>query len=290
MFVYIALISALGTALQNTFMAKYARVWDALSMSTYRSITLLISIAPLLFFVDYNNLDLRFSNFLPLIQAWVIASFSYWMFMQSLKYLPVGISFAIRYALNVIVVSILSFFLFDEILKNIEVMLIVIIIIGWSILSIFKVDFSHLDTKNFHKWIIFVIFSWILLGLSFSLLADGAKKLDPYLAWYFRESMILLSFLIISWIRKLATNTGLEKISLRQFWKIFLAASPTLLATWWFTLASTLGPVWMVSAVTVTGILITTILGILIYKEHLKPIQYIWIIMIIIAIVWIKIF
>ena len=289
MFVYIALISSFWTALQNTLMAKYARMWDSLSASFYRSVALIFSVSPLLFFVNYEKINLDFENLKPVIFAGIITSFSFWLFMQSFKYLPVSISSAIRYALNVIIVNLIWLFYFSEILSFWNIIFIIILLIWWIILSIFKTDFEHLNTKNFFKWIILVIISWIFWGIAFSFLADWARKLDPYLAWYLWEMIILISFFIIILIRKLFIWKWFEKINFEKFKMIFLASSPTLLATWGFTLATTLWQVWLVSAITVSGLLITAILWKIIYKENLKLIQYFWIFLIFIAIIWIKI-
>lgn len=54
-------------------------------------------------------------------------------------------------------------------------------------------------------------------------------------------------------------------------------------------LASTMWPVWIISAIWVFGMVFSIIFWILFFKEHLKLIQYFWIFIIILGILWIKV-
>lgn len=290
MFVYIALLSAFGFALQNTLMAKYARLGDSLSMSFYRSVCLMVSLLPLLFLVKRDTVVLTADVLLPLLLAWISSALSYWLFMHSFKYLPIWITAALRYWVSVFVVSSIAWFYFQEVLSYIAIFCMILLLCGWAILSIFKTTFLHLDNKKapLGLWLVFI--SWILAWIWYVVLANSARQWDPYLTWYLREVAVLIFFVVAVVLRKWFLNVRREKIHSGWLRKIFFASSPTLLGTWCFTLAATLWPVGIVSAITVSWILIATLLSVILYHEHLRLIQYIWIILIMLALVWLKLF
>jgi len=289
MFIFLVIISALGFALQYAFITKFVRSWDALSMSAYRSLSLWLSLLPLLLFTTQANILAVLDYQVELISAAIAAWFSVWLYFYSMKSLPLGVSYSIRYLTSVLASLVISWFLFYE---SISLTTFGFISLGlaWGIyLSIFKVNFTHLESKWFYTAICWAIISGFMLSLGLMLMSKVARELDPFVAWYFWELEAAIVFVIMLLLRWIFTWQKVEKISGKDFGKILLACSPTIVGTWGFALAVLYGPAWVASALSVVGVIFTTIIATLFFKEHLKLYQYIAILVIIIGIFGIKI-
>lgn len=286
----LAILSTFWYNLQRAFNTKFARKWDALSMWTYRSLSLAISMLPLLFFSNIQNIIGVYKYQFELILASFSAAFWVWFLYIAYKFLPIWLVAGFRSLATVLSAILFWYLLFNERLTIITIIFVLITIIWWIIISISKVNFEHLDNKWFYKWIIIAIFGWILSAIALSLMVKVSRELDPFVSWYFRELEIWLACITILFFRKKFLKWKIEKISKKDFLKIFLASSPSLIWTWAYALASLYWPIWILSAVWVLWIAISTLFWIILFKEKLKLIQYFWMLIIILWIIWIKLF
>jgi len=288
MFILLALLSTFGFTLQYALMTKFARKWDALSIAVYRSLSLWISLLPLLFFSNLENISQIYLYQFELILSSFSIVLNVWAMFESYKYLPIWIASWIRSMWTVLTTIIISLFLFNEKLSSIIIISVIIMLIGWFILSAFRNNFSHLDNSRYLKWLLLVMFSWLLSSIWLIIMVKISRELDPYVSSYFWELEAGLIWIFVLYLRKIICWKTIEKISLNDFWKILAASSPTIIWTACFALASLYWPVWIISAIWVFGILLNSIIGTIFFKEHLRKIQYVWIVLIMIWVVWIK--
>ena len=285
-----AILSTFSFSLQWALTAKYARDGDPLSIWMYRSLSLIITMLPLLFFSNFENIGkiLLFQEYL--IPAWFLAGIWVWLRYQSNLYLPVWLSNICTSVAGIFTAVIVGLLFFAENLSILIILCIIVTILGWIIVSLSKTNFHHLDNVNFLRGIFFASLSGIIGTGSVMLMVHVSRELDPFVAWYFWEVEIGIALVIIAYTRNYFFDWAITKISRDWFYKILLASSPTLLGTWWLALASIYWPVWVLSVVSVLGIVFSVILWIILFWEKLKLLQYIGIIIIVAWILWIKIF
>lgn len=283
-----AILSTFSFSLQWALTAKYARDGDSLSVWTYRGLSLIIIMLPLLLFTDIESIFQVVNYKQYLVPAWFLAAISVWMRYGSNRFLPVGLSNVFVSISSILTALVFWFLVFQESLSIYVVLLIWLTTCWWIIVSLTKVKFEHLDNEYFFKWIALALISWILWTSSVMLMIKVSRELNPFVAWYFWEVSIWLASLFILIIRNRLSENSFEKVSMSRFVKIFFASSPTLIGTWSLALAGIYGPVGIVSAVSVLWIVFSTILGIALFQEKLKPLQYFGILIIMIGILWIK--
>lgn len=283
-----ALISTFSFSLQWALTSKYARLGDPLIVGTYRWLSLIIIMLPLLLFANIEDI-LRIWEFqLYLIPAGFCAAFSVWMRYIASQSLPVGISNMFVSLSSIITSVIIGFIFFDEFLSPTILFLIAIIVSGGIVISIGKVNFTHLKNEHFFLWMLFALASWIWGTISVMFMIQVSRELSPFVSGYFWEVYIGIAGLIILLLKNLITREKFQVISLPDFRNVFLASTPTLVWTWCLALASLHWPVGLISTVSVVGIIFSTILWVLLFWEKLKTIQYIGMIVIIVGILWIK--
>lgn len=283
-----AIASTFWFALQWALMTKFARKGDSLSMSSYRSLALWISMLPLLLFSTPENIVAIIDYQFELLIAGICITLNVWALYASYNSLPIGISGAFRTLLTTVTSITFWWFIFQEFLSLGTIIFIAISVSGGILLSISRSNFTHLDTKNFWKGMLLASFSGIFSAIAIIIVVQVARDLDPFVAWYFWELEAGLVSLMILYGRYLFKGQPIEKITKQDFGKIFLVTSPTLVGTMGLAFASVLGPVGVVSAIWVFGIVFITIFGVIFFWETLKMLQYLGIIIIVVWLVWIK--
>src|SRR3990167_5399904 len=96
----------------------------------------------------------------------------------------------------------------------------------------------------------------------------------PLLSGYFWETSIAVACIILLLGRWVLTGQPLQNISVKTFLMIALCASPTLIGTGLFALATRIGPVAIVGAVGSASLVFTALLAWLLYKEPLRGKQW----------------
>ncbi len=289
MFWILALISMLGYTIQGTLMAHFIRKIDPLSIGFYRSITFFISLLPLLFLVDVSEIIAIKDFWFEISIAALLGAAAQWASFWTIRFFSVGIASAIKMGLFVIFSITLGVLFSDEFLTQAQVLAVILILVGATALGIRKEKMPHLKPVGFLEGLLFLVSTSILLSVSVFFVAKVSRELSPWVSGYFWETGIAVFAGIFLLFRKIFTGKSIERISLKTFGKIFLTAWPTLLGTGGFTLAVKYGPVGLVNAISVSGILLSVVLAHFLYGEKLKPVHWSLIGIIIIGVVALKI-
>jgi drug/metabolite transporter (DMT)-like permease len=288
MFWFLALISMFGYALQGTLMARYVRGGDPLSMSFYRNLSLGISLLPLLFLAGGEAIKTFFSS--PavwwILLAGFLGSVAQWTRFLSLRMFPVGIHTALSTGLNVVLSFLFAFLWFGEEIVNpwIYAFVALILLGGWGLIW-YKKTMPHLDQTQIWWGAMYIVMTALFFTTSFILVVHGARTADPWVSGYVWEVSIGIFSGIFLWTRHQFLEKPLEKITLQKWSKILIVCSPTLIGTGAFALASTMGPVGIITAIGAGGIFVSTLLAHFLYREKLSLIQVFFLCLIFVGIV-----
>jgi drug/metabolite transporter (DMT)-like permease len=233
--------------------------------------------SPLLFFAEPSNFS-HIPEYIPqLMMAGFTGAISLALSFWSLKFLPVGISSALRRIGSVAFVFIVSWLWFKELPTFIEIFWITPVVLGGLALSMQTIKLDHLDSRTGLGTGLSLLSS-VLVSASFVQLSSVARDLDPFIAGYFWEAMIgvwALIFGIGRWM--ICGKNPFGKIKLPEICKIALVSAPTVIGTGCFSLAVTMGPVGIANVIGTGGIFVSILLGHWLYHEKMTPKQWIWI-------------
>lgn len=289
MFWALAMLSMLGYTLQGTLMARFVRAIDPLSAGFYRSVTFFISLLPLLFLAEMSEIIGIKDYWLEISIAAILGAAAQWASFWTIRFFPLGIAGAIKMGLFVCFSLLLGGLFSNEILSATQIIAVLFILIGATLLGIRKEKMSHLEPVGFLKGTILLIMTSIFLSVSVFFVAKVARELSPWVSGYFWEIGVAIFAGIFLFFRKITTGQSIEKISPKTFWLIFLTASPTLIGTGCFALAVNYGPVGIVNAISVSGVLISAFLAHFLYGEKLRTSHWGLIVMIIAGVVALKV-
>jgi len=287
MFFIAILLSTFAYALQGIFMVRYIRSMDHLSAGMYRTLSLSISMLPLLFLAGWENIS-QVLPFIPtLILAAVLGAVGQWTSFFAYQSLPVGTVQALGASSRVIGLIILGVLYFGDQVTGEQYFWMAGIIIATSLLAMAKNHMPHLDTKVI-SGIIWEVISGFLVALAFFFMGKVSKELDPFVSAYFWETFIGITSFLIAFTRQSFGGKKLEKISLKTFKRILLVCSPTMVGTGGFAYAVTIGPIGLASAIGTAGIPLTTLMAHYLYHEKLTRTQWFWIWMTVVTIAGLK--
>ena len=277
MFFYVAIISMLSWVIHASLFAKYARSLDWISIAFYRSLALLITMLPILYFADFKNAWAIYDN----IWTFFIGGLLWWVagicFYEAQRYLPIWIVVALD-KLIVIVVWALSYFIYWEVLNSYALFWIAVILISIISLVLVKNQMPHLN-NNIMYWVWFMIPRIIWAWIWFFVLWLLSKKVDFAFSAYLMEAFVFGWIIISIFIKYLFNKTFIKKISLNDFSKIFLFSLFTLWWTWGYALAVSMWwPQWLISSILATDIIFVSIAWYFFHKEKLLFKQWIFII------------
>lgn len=291
MFWILALLVPVGYATQTALLLRYGRAHDPVSMGMYRGLSLGLSFLPVLFFVVGPE-DIRQTlQFWPQIAlASVLVGITVVLSFYVMKYLPLGILTAWMTSLKVTLMSLFGMYFFQEILSPFQVIFIGVTILGIVFLSLQKHHADHLRYKCPKRLFGLVFFQALTLAIGVMLIADVARQASSWVAGYLWEVGIGLTAMFCAFGRQLSGGAGIEKIPVAQFWRILLYSSPTVLGTGAFFLASTMGPIGILTAVATLEMVIGTLLAWWWYHERLNQRQWAAIAVVFLGILGLKLF
>lgn len=277
----------LAYSTQGTLMAHHARKMDGLSTVMYRSLTLIVTLLPLLLLADWSQFSLiqKFSAdfFWAGLTGAIASACTFW----SMRFLPVGVGNVFRRIGGIVFAFILAYIYFDEIPLWAELGFVALILTGAGFLTSQKKEFEHLD-NNAIKGIVLSIVSALFAAGTFFFITKISRQMDPYIAGYVWEVIIALFAVLMVFGRKAFGGQSVARISWKDFGKIALTASPTLIGTGCFLLAVKDGSFAIVSAIGAGGVLVSILLSHFLYHEKLSQKQLLWIGVIVIGIVGLK--
>ncbi len=288
MFFLLIFIATIAYALQGTLLVHHARKIDGLDLAVWRSLSLIITMAPLLFFVEKSDFAL-ISNFWGSIAVIGISgALSSAIFFWSLKFLPVGTSIAFGSSASTLFILAFGFLLFGEKISSLQGIFIAVILLTSVALGFQKHQLAHLD-KRTGLGILIRLVSAFFMAITITGMAKISRELDPFLAGYAWEASIGIFALILVLLRDKFSRWKFQKISGNYFGKILLISSPTLIGTGCFAYAMTLGPVGIASSISTPGnVFLSMVLAHLLYAEKLRLLQWITIAILVAGIVGLK--
>ncbi|MCF7905898.1 DMT family transporter [Candidatus Gracilibacteria bacterium] len=287
MFFLLSILSMLGYSLQGTLLAHHARKVDGLSLAVWRNLSLIITMLPILLFVHKSDWAHTMDFWKEFVIAGICGALSLMCVFASLKSLPAGISETFRRGGSVIALFLLGLFFFQERVSFAQAVFVAVILISGFVLAFQKNSFIHLDTHA-TKGIFMGLLGAILAAISIFLMSKIARELNPFISAYIWESVIGVCALILALLRDKFSRFKLQKVSWREFWRIGLVSSPTLVGSGASALAVTLGPIGILHTIGASGIFTTLILSRFLYGEKIRIAQWIIIMIMALGIVGLK--
>jgi len=265
------------------------RKMDTLAAVAYRGLSLGLTMLPLLWWVpaqDYGRLGAVLP---PLALIWLLTALGNWSIANAVCHLPVGVATALCNGFIAIMAALAGFFLFQEILlfrqmAMIAVILLLVFALGWS-----RSPAAATISCNIPAGLRSAFFSGLFLGIGFSLVGGLSRQIHPFLVGYAWELGTGVTAWLWMWsrIRKTEHRSSCA-ISLREFGRVMLAASPTLVGTGLYTLSMTMGPVAIATAIISTQMVFTTLLARVMYREQLTLVQWILLLAVCVGVMMLK--
>lgn len=287
MFYLFALGSMLGYALQNVLLAHHARKIDGLSLAFYRNISFVVTLSPLLLGASGAEICGVLAHWRLLLLSGLSGGIYLGLFYTAFRYLPVGVVGAVSRAIMTVLLCIVGWLFFAERLSPPVPSLILLTLVGTLALGLQRNYHPHL--RN-HVTLGLAIAACSALFLAYTNYAPIvlSRTANPLVSGYFWELSIGLGAGILLVLRFLFFHRGPAHVNGRTFLHITLAAWPTLIGTGLYTLATRSGPVAIVTAIGSAQLVIVSLLGWRLYREHLRPAQWLAIIVVLAGVVGLK--
>lgn len=270
----LAVLSVIGYALQNTLMTTFYRQHDRLSAVAYRGISLGVTMLPLIFFVPLREQPSVLPVLLVIFSAALAAALGNWTMAIALSALPIGIAIALGMSLATVVVVICGYFVFNEALSVIQLAMIAAILLGTFMLAVIKVVPAPRASYHIGRGVISCIVFGVVMGASFVMVGFAARQSHPFIVGYIWEFSIGVMAVALALLRGRVGGAGFEVLSQRNFLKLALFSSPTVLGTGAYAVALANGPVAIVSAIGATSMVFSTLFARFIFKEKLMMAQW----------------
>lgn len=287
MFYLLAIFSVIAYSLQGGLVAHHARKLDGLSMVVYRHGTLVISLLPLLLLVDWPAVDWIHYPWLDLFLAALTGVISSALGFQALKSLPIAISRTVSRGISVPMSFLLGAIFFAEIPSFVDLVFVGLMIGAIAMLSREQKVFPHLDNRFWHG-IGLTFLAAIFSATTFFFVAKLSRATDPFLSGYLWEVLMGPMALLFVGLRQASGLGDLKIINWIEFKQILFVCSPTLIGTGCFVLASRMGAIGVLSAISSVGVVFGLVLAHWLYHEKLNSRQIAWIGLVLLCLVGLR--
>ncbi len=266
-------ISVLSYGIQLPLLSKYAHDIDSLSTTIYRNVSLILTMAPVLFFVPKEEFSKLPDYFLFLLLASGSGALAFVLNMAASTYLPVSIGNSIRRVSQIVASVTLGMILFNEYLQINQLILIGLMTISAIILTTSRPNVSHLKKQNAFLGVLLGVLSGMVFSISFAAFAYLSRNINPLLAGYSLEAGVGIFAVFFGIIRFIKFKKPVPILSKNELLKITLISATTISGTIFYGLALNHGPYALIaSLMTITGI-IALIMGYFLFKEKLTKKQ-----------------
>ena len=274
MFFFIAFIAAFGYALQMTLMAGFYRRMDTLSAVAYRGLSLGLSMLPLLAWAPVEQYARLGSVWPVLLLLFILTACGDWAIADVVRFLPVGVGTAIANSLIAIVTAFLGFVFFHEALQTGQVVMMTLIILAVFVLGLTRSTGTLPPEYNLRRGLTSAGLTGLLLGGGFCAMGSLSRSVHPFLVGYVWELGTGLMAVFILLLRSKLNRPGLARLRAKEFGKLALACSPTLIGTGLYALSMSMGPMGLATAIIATQMVFTTLLAWMVYHEKLTWLQW----------------
>lgn len=279
MYIVIALIAAFAYALQGTLMASFYRKMDTLSVVAYRGLAIGLATLPLLFFLKASDFATVPSIMGSILLCSVVAACGNWFIANAVCRLPVGIASALLDSFRTVTAIALAIFFLGEMLNGIQFAFIGALLACVVTLCLSKKSAGSepLPPAILFTGIAFALASGVSLGCAMGMIGATSRSTHPLLIVFLWELTIGLVAMGGAFARgklKGGVMKGFSPISLKDFGRVVLCSSPTIIGTAGYAFAAKLGSIAVVSAVLSAGSVIAALIAFVLYRERLTSTQY----------------
>ena len=273
MLLLLALISTIAFALNGLLVGHYSKKIDLFAVAAIRSLSLAFVLLPMLLLGDLFTLPVILLEHWHLLGAAIVmGALGQWIFLISVRYLPLGILMVIFRGFLIIFSLWLGFWWLSDELSLWQWYWLGLLLVGLALLTPLskkKTKSPPLSLKLYALGVLLVAVESFFIVAAITLITMIARETDPFVASYLWEVGIgILSFgvfLARGWFKP----KTLRELTVKNTVKISLAASPTLFGTSCFFLASTQGPLALVNAVGALGIPFSLVFSWWAYQESI---------------------
>lgn len=287
MFYAYAIGSMIGYSLQSVLMVHYCRKMDGLSTATYRGISFIITLTPLLLGGTITDIAELHIYWKWLLIAGTAGGISLALMYSALNYLPMGVAGSLNKGFGTLTILFLAVTVLGEVLDRRTLILIVIILLGTVALGMQKNHHEHLENNRIRGAILSALAS-IPFAITITVFSVLSRSHNPWVVGYFWEASVGIGALALVLIRWLFTGQGVARISMKDFCLLALCASPTLIGTGLFGLATKIGPMSIVSSIGTASLVVTSLIAWIFYKEPLRTKQWLSIAIVLAGVVGLK--
>jgi drug/metabolite transporter (DMT)-like permease len=266
-FLALCLLSRVAYTFNDVLVGELAREHDGIEIATFRGVSLGITMAPLLFWVApgaWAGLAARPAELAFLVAVTAVANV---LHLQAARHLPFGLRAAILVAGVAIGGIGLGAWFFDERFSRVE--------LGWCALVVTSGVLAALGdhsteklTANVPKGALLTLGTSVLLSVAAFSFARLARATDPMLVgwvWEFGIGVVLLVPLLFR--QRGRWEAGVA----RRFLRTGLYSLPTVVGTGATSIALTLGPLGVWSALAGAQALLSAALGAAWHRERIGP-------------------
>jgi len=289
-FVLLAAAAGLLYGLQGSLLAKYARSHSGLTTAAMRNLSFVITMSPVLYFVPpaawaalSDTTTLGWLALTCLCGATALTAM-----LNSQQHLPIGMSSAFGQTTPLAVVAWAALLVGQRIGSWQLAAMMALLLAVYFLATTRSVQSQR---HNLKQGVPLVLLAAVVGGLGFFALGRAAQSLHPLLLGYLWEIGIgtLLAIVLLGRWLLLPSHRAPRTLSWRQAGQIALFATPTVVASILLPTALTLGTAGVALAINgAAGIIITVLLGGLLYGEHLRGRQIFLIGIIIVAMVGVR--
>ncbi len=285
LFIFITIVAY---GVQTPFNIYFSRKTDPFTLTTYRGLSLAITMAPLLWFAGAAEIA-KILDFIPtLLIASSVGPIGFMFNLAAAHHLPMGISNSVRQAVYTLSAMALGLLFFNELLSLWQFVFLLLIVSGVVALALTRGD-TKIDTDA--KPILGVLYgvlAGISYAISFMLYSELARNMSPLVAGYFWEALIGI-FALLLWIgRRVVLKTPMLFLNTKDTLLVGLVSLTTIAATISYGFAVNYGHYALAAGLVQTNIVITAIAGWLVFKEKLSYRQIVLILFILACIMVIK--
>ncbi len=278
-FFFFIAVAILSYGIQGSLQVFFARKYDALVVALYRNLSLTVTMLPVFLFVSFAEIVQIKEHLFVLALGSMAGTFSLICSLSSSRYLPIGISSAIRQMVHVFVAILLGIFFLQEYLTFFQLLVLTGLVFSAISLALLKSEQPHLEARTVSKGVLLTTLSGVGAALTFYFFTILSREINPLVAAYFWEvgvgvfALVYLGCLLAA--QRYDTNVILPGADAL---KVILVSLLTIPATASYAFAVNHGPYALASGMLTMTTLVATVVGWLLYKEVMSKAQVVFII------------
>lgn len=284
MFIIYALLAAFCYAMQNSMMTFYYRRTPALDAATHRGLILGLSGLPLLLLTPAEQRLPSSEIFLYMSIACLCGTLGNMYYIKAIALGSIGIAAATVRSISTIGTIAIGLIFLGEKIAYKEFLLVAVVVffvirIGKA--QSYKKNLTHSSEQKFTISLAsnYASRTGVLYAVMFVFLTLASRKAHPFVVSYMLEFGVGLYGLFFLLLRHLKSDREfIRPISLKDFFRVMLYSSPTLLGTPLSNLSLKLGNAGVATAVLSSNIAFNCLLAWAIHKEKLTLMQIVYII------------